>query len=81
MKIGDKIVCVNDLWCEKWINDKITKIIFKNKTYTIKEIEDVGTPHFLLNEIEYYRWSKDRFITLKDARLKKIIEIQNEYWG
>lgn len=80
MKIGDKIVCVNDLWSDKWINDKITKVIFKNKIYTIKEIEDIGTQHFLLDEIEYYRWAKDRFITLKEYRLKKIIEIQNEYW-
>ena len=80
MKIGDKIVCVNDLWSDKCINNKITKVIFKNRIYTIKEIEDVGTPHFLLNEIEYYRWSKDRFITLKESRLKKISKIQNEYW-
>lgn len=79
MKIGDKIVCIDDKWCELLIDNTIKKLIFKNKIYTIKEIYDVGTIHFLLSEIEYYRFSKDRFIMLSDARLKKLSKIKNEY--
>lgn len=78
MRIGDKIVCVNN---SSIANRKIAKGLTIGKTYTVKNVEDlspeVKNPEIIndFGEDVYYYYK--RFVTLEEYRNININKILN----
>jgi hypothetical protein len=70
-KVGDKVVCVNNVWT--YGNRNSLKI---GNIYTIEEILLYSTVHIVvINNIEY---RYDRFISLEEDRRRKLEKIRRK---
>jgi len=67
MKVGDKVVCIDNYnYTYKISLDKILTIKFNNNSY------------MKFDEIDY-RYSSNRFITIKEYRKRKLKKLKNLY--
>ena len=79
MKIGDKVVCINNKYSRNEIANGFPKLIYGD-FYTVKSIDETDELYdnrIFLEEIEYFSFKSSRFKTIKEWRKEKILKIEN----